>query len=345
MKIPFSPPDITEAEIEQVAEALRSGWITTGPKTKELEREVADLCGTNRAVCLNSQTACAEMTLRLLGIHEGDEVITCAYTYTASASVVCHVGSKLVLIDTQEDSLEMDYDKLAEAITEKTKVIIPVDLGGVPCDYDRIFSIVEEKKKLFHPVNKLQEAIGRVIVMADAAHAFGATWNGKPVGSIADFSNFSFHAGKFVLFDDGEKIKVGRGVTSLTTLTGKQSPWKKIRVVETMDMINNDIVELAEDNYIGKYQNTYSNKCLLLSAIKTYMDEILVNGLIEDYSIEFDVEKIRKYVIENEKIKKEDAEAMSDEEMQKQYTDEKVYFKATVTISDVMEDIYLDITA
>ena len=152
-------------------------------------------------------------------------------------------------------------------------------------------------------------------------------------------------AGKFVLFDDGEKIKVGRGVTSLTTLTGKQSPWKKIRVVETMDMINNDIVELAEDNYIGKYQNTYSNKCLLLSAIKTYMDEILVNGLIEDYSIEFDVEKIRKYVIENEKIKKEDAEAMSDEEMQKQYTDEKVYFKATVTISDVMEDIYLDITA
>lgn len=149
MKIPFSPPDITEAEIEQVAEALRSGWITTGPKTKELEREVADLCGTNRAVCLNSQTACAEMTLRLLGIHEGDEVITCAYTYTASASVVCHVGAKLVLIDTQEDSLEMDYDKLAEAITEKTKVIIPVDLGGVPCDYDRIFSIVEEKKKLF----------------------------------------------------------------------------------------------------------------------------------------------------------------------------------------------------
>ena len=182
MKIPFSPPDITEAEIEQVAEALRSGWITTGPKTKELEREVADLCGTNRAVCLNSQTACAEMTLRLLGIHEGDEVITCAYTYTASASVVCHVGAKLVLIDTQEDSLEMDYDKLAEAITEKTKVIIPVDLGGVPCDYDRIFSIVEEKKKLFHPVNKLQEAIGRVIVMADAAHAFGATWHGKPEG-------------------------------------------------------------------------------------------------------------------------------------------------------------------
>ena len=219
MKIPFSPPDITEAEIEQVAEALRSGWITTGPKTKELEREVADLCGTNRAVCLNSQTACAEMTLRLLGIHEGDEVITCAYTYTASASVVCHVGAKLVLIDTQEDSLEMDYDKLAEAITEKTKVIIPVDLGGVPCDYDRIFSIVEEKKKLFHPVNKLQEAIGRVIVMADTAHAFGATWNGKPVGSIADFSNFSFHA-----------------VKNFTTAEGGAVAWRDIEGIDNEEI-------------------------------------------------------------------------------------------------------------
>ena len=219
MKIPFSPPDITEAEIEQVAEVLRSGWITTGPKTKELEREVADLCGTNRAVCLNSQTACAEMTLRLLGIHEGDEVITCAYTYTASASVVCHVGAKLVLIDTQEDSLEMDYDKLAEAITEKTKVIIPVDLGGVPCDYDRIFSIVEEKKKLFHPANKLQEAIGRVIVMADAAHAFGATWHGKPVGSIADFSNFSFHA-----------------VKNFTTAEGGAVAWRDIEGIDNEEI-------------------------------------------------------------------------------------------------------------
>lgn len=219
MKISFSPPDITETEIEQVAEALRSGWITTGPKTKELEREVADLCGTNRAVCLNSQTACAEMTLRLLGIHEGDEVITCAYTYTASASVVCHVGAKLVLIDTQEDSLEMDYDKLAEAITEKTKVIIPVDLGGVPCDYDRIFSIVEEKKKLFHPVNKLQEAIGRVIVMADAAHAFGATWHGKPVGSIADFSNFSFHA-----------------VKNFTTAEGGAVAWRDIEGIDNEEI-------------------------------------------------------------------------------------------------------------
>lgn len=159
------------------------------------------------------------MTLRLLGIHEGDEVITCAYTYTASASVVCHVGAKLVLIDTQEDSLEMDYDKLAEAITEKTKVIIPVDLGGVPCDYDRIFSIVEEKKKLFHPANKLQEAIGRVIVMADAAHAFGATWHGKPVGSIADFSNFSFHA-----------------VKNFTTAEGGAVAWRDIEGIDNEEI-------------------------------------------------------------------------------------------------------------
>lgn len=196
MKIPFSPPDITDAEIAQVTEALKSGWITTGPKTKELEREVATFCGTSRAVCLNSQTACAEMTLRLLGVGEGDEVITSAYTYTASASVVCHVGAKLVLVDTQADSLEMDYDKLAEAITEKTKVIIPVDLGGVPCDYDRIFSIVKDNEKMFRPANEIQRAIGRIIVMADAAHAFGAAWHDKPVGSIADFSNFSFHAVK-----------------------------------------------------------------------------------------------------------------------------------------------------
>ena len=215
MKIPFSPPDITEEEIVQVSEALKSGWITTGPKTKELEREVADLCGVNRAVCLNSQTACGEMTLRLLGIGKDDEVITSAYTYTASASVVCHVGAKLVLIDTQENSLEMDYDKLADAITEKTKVIIPVDLGGVPCDYDRIFSIVESKKHLFHPENEIQKAIGRVIVMADAAHAFGATWKGKPVGSVADFSNFSFHA-----------------VKNFTTAEGGAVAWRDIEGVD-----------------------------------------------------------------------------------------------------------------
>lgn len=196
MKISFSPPDISELEIREVAEALKSGWITTGPRTKELERQVAAFVGTNRAVCLNSQTACAEMALRLLGVGGGDEVITSAYTYTASASVIDHVGAKIVLVDTQKDSLELDYDKLEKAITEKTKVIIPVDLAGIPCDYDRIFEIVERKKNLFKPANDYQKAFGRVIILADTAHAFGATRKGRPVGSIADFSAFSFHAVK-----------------------------------------------------------------------------------------------------------------------------------------------------
>ncbi len=194
--IPFSPPDITESEINEVADALRSGWITTGPRTKELEAKIAAWVGTEKCVCLNSQTACAEMTLRLLGIGEGDEVITTAYTYTATASVIAHVGAKIVLIDTQKDSLEMDYDALEAAINEKTKAVIPVDLAGVPCDYDRIYSVVESKKNLFKPSNHYQEAIGRVAVLCDAAHAFGAKRQGKMVGAIADFSSFSFHAVK-----------------------------------------------------------------------------------------------------------------------------------------------------
>ena len=196
MKIPFSPPDLTDAEIEEVASAIKSGWITTGPKTKELEREVAALCHTNKAVCLSSQTSCAEMALRLLGICEGDEVIVPAYTYTASAEIVCHVGARLIFIDSQPDSLEMDYDAVEKAITDKTKAIIPVDIGGVPCDYDRIFSIVEKKKELFTPSNDIQSKFGRIIVCADTAHAFGSTWHGKPIGSVADFSAFSFHAVK-----------------------------------------------------------------------------------------------------------------------------------------------------
>lgn len=196
MKIPFSPPDLTDAEINEVVSALKSGWITTGPKTKELEREVASLCHTDKAVCLSSQTSCAEMALRLLGIGEGDEVIVPAYTYTASAEVVCHVGAKLVFIDSQPDSLEMNYDAVEKAITDKTKVIIPVDLAGIPCDYDRIFSIVEKKKSLFKPSNDIQSKFGRIIVCADTAHAFGSSWHGQPVGSVADFSAFSFHAVK-----------------------------------------------------------------------------------------------------------------------------------------------------
>ena len=196
MNIPFSPPDISEAEIQEVAEALRSGWITTGPRTKKLEKEIAAWIGVTQCVCLNSQTACAELALRILGIGPGDEVITSAYTYTASASVVCHVGATLKLIDTQKDSLEIDYDALEAAITPNTKAIIPVDLGGVPCDYDRIFSIVERKKGMFRPNNEVQRALGRIAVCADTAHAFGAMWHGRMVGSIADFSSFSFHAVK-----------------------------------------------------------------------------------------------------------------------------------------------------
>lgn len=194
--VPFSPPDMTEAEADEVREAILSGWITTGPRTKELEREVADFVGTAKAACLNSQSACGEMALRLLGIGEGDEVIVPAYTYTASASVVDHVGATLVLVDVQPDRLEMDYDAVEDAITARTKAIIPVDLAGIPCDYDRLFRIVEKKKSLFVPKTDLQRMIGRIAICCDAAHAFGASWRGQMVGSIADFSSFSFHAVK-----------------------------------------------------------------------------------------------------------------------------------------------------
>ena len=216
MNIPFSPPDITEAEIAEVADALRSGWITTGPRTKELERRLADYLNADRVCCLNSQTACAEMALHLLEVGPGDEVIVPAYTYTASASVVCHVGAKPVLIDCQPDSYEMDYDAVEAAVNERTKAIIPVDLGGVPCDYERIFQIVEAKKGLFKPKGEIQEALGRVAVCADTAHALGATWHGKKAGSIADFSSFSFHA-----------------VKNLTTAEGGCLAWRAIPGVDT----------------------------------------------------------------------------------------------------------------
>ena len=202
-KVPFSPPDITESEVNLVSEALRSGWITTGPKTKEFERLIAMCCQTEQAVCLNSATACMELILRVLDVGPGDEVITSAYTYTATASVTCHVGARVVMVDTAPDSFEMDYDKLADAITEKTKVVLPVDLAGVVCDYDKIFAAVESKKHLFSPANDIQKAYGRVIVLADAAHAFGAKWHGKMCGEIADFTSFSFHAVKNLTTAEG----------------------------------------------------------------------------------------------------------------------------------------------
>lgn len=219
MNVAFSPPDITEAEIEEVVDTLKSGWITTGPKTKEFERRIAGFCHTSRAVCLNSATACTEMTLRVLGIQAGDEVITSAYTYTASASVVCHVGAKLVLIDTQKDSYEMDYKQLEQAITEKTKVIIPVDIAGVMCDYDKIFEIVRRKQDLFKADNEIQHKIGRIVVVADAAHAIGATRQGKRCGEVADFTSFSFHA-----------------VKNLTTAEGGAVVWKDIEGIDNEEL-------------------------------------------------------------------------------------------------------------
>lgn len=213
--IPFSPPDISDLEIEMVTEVLKSGWITTGPKTKFFEKTIAEYCGTKKAVCLNSATACMEMALRVMGIGEGDEVITCAYTYTASASVICHVGANVVMVDTAKNSYQMDYDKLAEAITEKTKAIIPVDIAGVMCDYDKIFEIVESKKSLFKPNNEYQNALGRVMVLADSAHGFGAEYKGRKSGCVADFTSFSFHA-----------------VKNLTTAEGGALTWNSVEGID-----------------------------------------------------------------------------------------------------------------
>ena len=212
MRIEFSPPDITQLEIDEVVDTLKSGWITTGPKTKKLEQELSVFTNTDKTVCLNSATAAMELTLRVLGVGEGDEVITCAYTYTASASVIHHVGAKIVLVDTNKEDKFMDLKALEDAITEKTKVIIPVDLAGKPCKYDEIFEIVERKKALFRPNNKLQEKIGRVVVMADGAHSLGAEYKGKPSGSIADFTCFSFHAVKNFTVGEGGSVTWNRAL-------------------------------------------------------------------------------------------------------------------------------------
>jgi len=219
MKIPFSPPDITKEEAKEVSDALLSGWITTGPRTKELEKQIAEYCGVEKATCLNSQTACAETALRLLGIGPGDEVITSAYTYTATASVICHVGARPILVDTQKDNLQMDYSKVEAAINENTKAIIPIDLAGIPCDYDKIFEIVESKKSLFRANNDIQKSMGRISINADGAHAFGAMKNGTMVGNIADFTSFSFHA-----------------VKNFTTAEGGALTWKTINGVSDDDI-------------------------------------------------------------------------------------------------------------
>ena len=219
MQISFSPPDITEEEIQAVAEALRSGWITTGPRTKEFERQIADYCGCARAACLNSATACLETALRLLDIGPGDEVIVPAYTYTASASVVDHVNARLILIDSARDFYHLDYDALEAAINENTKAVIPVDIGGVMVDYDRVFDIVERKKSIFKASSPIQEALGRVAVVADSAHGFGASESGVMSGMRADFTSFSFHA-----------------VKNLTTAEGGALTWRSIDGIDDEDI-------------------------------------------------------------------------------------------------------------
>ena len=213
--IPFSPPDMTEAEANEVREAILSGWITTGPRTKEFERLIAICCQTKKAVALNSATAAMELTLRVLGVGEGDEVIVPAYTYTATASVVHHVGAKIVMVDVAPGSFEIDYDSIADAITERTKVVMPVDLGGVMCDYDRVFAAVESKRELFRPANDIQKAFGRVVVLADAAHAFGARRHDRMCGEVADLTSFSFHA-----------------VKNLTTAEGGAITWRPIEGID-----------------------------------------------------------------------------------------------------------------
>lgn len=213
--ITFSPPDISDEEISEVIDALRSGWITTGPKTKLFEKEIASYCNTSKAVCLNSATACMELALRLLGIGEGDEVITTSYTYTASASVIEHVGAKIIMVDCSKDSFHIDYDAIEDAITEKTKAIIPVDIAGVMCDYEKIFKAVNNKKEMFKASNEIQKAIGRVVVLADAAHSFGASYKGMMAGEVADFTCFSFHA-----------------VKNLTTAEGGAVTWKDIEGID-----------------------------------------------------------------------------------------------------------------
>lgn len=223
--IPFSPPDISELEIAEVAEALRSGWITTGPRTKELERRLAEYCHTSKVVCLNSATAAEELNFRICGIGEGDEVIVPAYTYTATASAAIHCGAKVIFVDSQKDNCEMDYDKVAEAITEKTKAVVAVDLGGIICDYDKLYAAVESKRNLFRPLvgnslgARIQQAIGRVLVFADCAHALGASRKGKMAGEIADFTSFSFHA-----------------VKNFTTAEGGASTWRDITGIDNEEV-------------------------------------------------------------------------------------------------------------
>ena len=292
MNIPFSPPDVGEEEINEIIDSLKSGWITTGPKTKQFEREIAQLCNTEKAVCLNSATAALELTLRILGIGEGDEVITSSYTYTASASPVAHVGAKIVLVDTQKDSLEMDYEQLANAITEKTKVIIPVDIAGIVCDYEKIYKIVEEKRNLFKANNEIQEKYNRIIVVSDCAHGIGAQRKGKMTGEHADFTTFSFHA-----------------VKNLTTAEGGAAVWKNHEGIDneyiykqyqllslhgqTKDALHKNQLGAWEYDIVAPYYKcnmTDINAALGLAQMRRYKELIKRrHEIIEKYNESFEI--------------------------------------------------------
>ena len=268
MNIPFSPPDITQEEIDEVVDTLKSGWITTGPKTKLFEKKIAEYCNTNKTVCLNSATACMEMTLRLLGIGEGDEVITSAYTYTASASVIHHVGAKIVLLDSGKDSFHIDYDAIADTITEKTKAIIPVDLAGVMCDYKKVFEAVNKKKNIFKPSNEIQKAIGRVVVIADAAHSFGAKYKVKMSGEVADFTSFSFHA-----------------VKNLTTAEGGAVTWRDIEGIDNEEIYRKFMILTlhgqSKDAFAKTKFGTWEYD-IVLPAYKFNMTDIMASlGLVQ----------------------------------------------------------------
>jgi len=299
MKIPFSPPDITQAEIDEVVDTLKSGWITTGPKTKQLEKNLSKYIGTSKTVCLNSATAAMEMTLRLLGIGEGDEVITSAYTYSASASVIYHVGAKIVLVDTAKNSFEMDYEKLEQSITKRTKAIIPVDLAGVMCDYDKIYRIVNEKRHLFTPSNELQEKFNRIIVIADAAHSFGATYKGKKSGQVADFTCFSFHA-----------------VKNLTTAEGGAVTWKDIDGVDNEEIykkymllsLHGQSKDALEKTKLGTWEYD-----IVAPYFKCNMTDIMASIGLAQLRRYTDILKRRKQIIEryNEALKDENVQVLN----------------------------------
>ncbi len=282
--IPFSPPDITDEEINEVINAMKSGWITTGPRTKEFERKIAEYVGVNKAVCLNSATAAMELTLRILGIGPGDEVITSAYTYTASASVIDHVGAKIILVDTAPDSFEMDYDKLADAITENTKAIIPVDLAGKMCDYDKIYEVVESKKELFKANNDIQELFNRVVIMSDAAHAFGAERKGLKCGQVADFTTFSFHA-----------------VKNLTTAEGGAVVWRNDLGLDDEEMYKQFMLYSLHGqskDALAKTKKGAWEYDIVIPAYKCNMTDILASfGLIQIKRYEGLLER-RKQIIE-----------------------------------------------